>query len=48
MKEFDSPAQPSAATALSRYEEICGSLSAEDLELEVPGRYWFEGKYVIC
>ncbi|KAF8881724.1 hypothetical protein CPB85DRAFT_417608 [Mucidula mucida] len=44
MKEFDSPAQPSAATALSRYEEICGSLSAEDLELEVPGRYWFEGE----
>ncbi len=43
MKEYDSPAQPSAAAALSRYEEICGSVSAEELELEVQGRYWHDG-----
>ncbi len=40
MKEYNSPAQPSAAAALSCYERICGSVSAEELELEVKGCYW--------
>ncbi|KAF8885115.1 hypothetical protein CPB85DRAFT_1566945 [Mucidula mucida] len=44
MKDSASPTQPSAATALSRYEEICSSLSAEDLELDVRGMLWLEGK----
>ncbi|KAF8881734.1 hypothetical protein CPB85DRAFT_1567348 [Mucidula mucida] len=34
MKDSASPTQPSAAAALSHYEEICSSLSTEDLELE--------------
>ncbi len=45
MKDSASATQPSAAMALSRYEEICSSLSVEDLELEVPGMLWLEGKY---
>ncbi|KAF8900797.1 hypothetical protein CPB85DRAFT_1439366 [Mucidula mucida] len=44
MKDSASPTQPSAAAALSRYEEICSSLSTEDLELHVEGRYWLDGE----
>ena len=43
MKDIDSPNQPSAAAALAKYEEICRSLSVEDLERHVEMIRWRDG-----
>ncbi|KAF8891973.1 hypothetical protein CPB85DRAFT_1440913 [Mucidula mucida] len=40
MKDCDSPDQPTAAAAFSRYQEICSLLSADDMHLEVKAIWW--------
>ncbi|KAF8881728.1 hypothetical protein CPB85DRAFT_1567343 [Mucidula mucida] len=44
MKDGESEEQPTAAAALSRYNEICSSLSDEDMEREVAAVRWTDGR----
>ncbi|KAF8891982.1 hypothetical protein CPB85DRAFT_1440922 [Mucidula mucida] len=44
MKDCDSPDQPTAAAALSRYEEICNLLSTDDMHREVEAIWWEEDR----
>ncbi|KAF8885117.1 hypothetical protein CPB85DRAFT_1442142 [Mucidula mucida] len=44
MKDCDSPDQPTAAAALSRYEEICNLLSTDDMHREVKAIWWEEDR----
>jgi len=43
MKDSDSPNQPTAASVLARFEEICMSLKQEDVEREVKATRWIFG-----
>ncbi|KAF8900810.1 hypothetical protein CPB85DRAFT_1458127 [Mucidula mucida] len=43
MKDYDSPHQPSAAAALSQYEELCSFLSTDDMHREVKMLRWDHG-----
>ncbi len=45
MKDGESEEQPTAAAALSRYNEICSSLSDEDMEREVAAVRWTDGMF---
>jgi len=44
MKDSDSPNQPTAASALARFEEICMTLKQEDFERQVEATRWIFGK----
>ncbi len=44
MKDYDSPHQPSAAAALSQYEELCSFLSTDDMHREVKMLRWDHGR----
>ncbi|KAF8888001.1 hypothetical protein CPB85DRAFT_1334833 [Mucidula mucida] len=43
MKNRDDPHQLTAAAALSRFEEICSSLSTDDMQREVKAIWWTRG-----
>ena len=48
MKDKGSPSQPTASIALARYEEICQSLSVEDLQRNVEAVAWRRGSFIVC
>ncbi len=48
MKECDDPHQPSAVVALSRYEEICSRLTADEIAHEVKMLRWDKGNATHC
>jgi hypothetical protein len=43
MKDSDSPSQPTAASALARFEEICMALRQEDVERTIEATRWISG-----
>ena len=48
MKDSDSPNQPTAASALARFEEICTTLKEEDLERQVEAIRWIFGEWILA
>ena len=46
MKDRKNASQPTATVALSRFEEICKSLSVEDLQRSVEAISWDEGLFI--
>jgi hypothetical protein len=46
MKDFDSPTQPTATSALARFEEICMTLRQEDFGRQVEATRWISGKFI--
>ena len=47
MKDIDSPSQPTAASALVRFEEICMALRQEDYERMVEAVRWHNGILIL-
>ena len=48
MKDPDSPNQPTAASSLARFEEICMTLKEEDFERQVEATRWIFGEWVLA